>query len=288
MMLRLLIWVAILGAGWIAGSLYPAPAAITAPVAQRLPDLAARLGIDDVTLDQLRRYMTEEQLTELRRDASSLAARAGEAIVVEEASDASVAEQIASLPTTEASAVAARAAETADDVQAFEARLGVCGGMNVANAPRTDSERRVVDYTRTVDVNGVQIARNPTIGACLSSSFGPRGRGQHRGVDYHSPTGGPILAAADGTVIEARYRDDFGNMLLIDHGQGVYTRYAHLSSFAHGVVEGSRVEAGQQIGLMGNTASYQIPIHLHYEVLTGDYNTPRASFGLTPRSPLAN
>ena len=42
------------------------------------------------------------------------------------------------------------------------------------------------------------------------------------------------------------------------------------------------MHAGDQIGLMGNTAGYQAPIHLHYEVLTGDYNTPKQSFGLTP------
>ncbi|HVK80976.1 MAG TPA: M23 family metallopeptidase, partial [Verrucomicrobiae bacterium] len=128
---------------------------------------------------------------------------------------------------------------------------------------------------------------NPTRNACLSSAFGPRGSGQHNGVDYYSTNGGPILAAADGEIIEAKYRDDYGNMLLIDHGNGVYTRYAHLSSFAEGVVPGARVTAGQQIGLMGNTASYAIPIHLHYEVLAGDYNNPRASFGLTPRSPFS-
>ena len=77
-------------------------------------------------------------------------------------------------------------------------------------------------------------------------------------------------------------------MLLIAHGEGVFTRYAHLSSFAPGVVAGARVASGQQIGLMGNTASYAIPIHLHYEILTGDYDTPSASFGLTPVSPFAD
>jgi murein DD-endopeptidase MepM/ murein hydrolase activator NlpD len=115
--------------------------------------------------------------------------------------------------------------------------------------------------------------------------MGARSGGMHKGIDYYSPTGGVVSAAADGVVIERKYRDDYGNMLLIDHGHGVYTRYAHLSSFADGIVEGSHVRAGQQIGLMGNTASYQIPIHLHYELLLGDYNNPRASFGLTPHSP---
>jgi murein DD-endopeptidase MepM/ murein hydrolase activator NlpD len=157
--------------------------------------------------------------------------------------------------------------------------------MTVSNAPPADAQRHVVNYKPRINVNGVALATNPTHGACLSSAFGPRGRGRHNGVDYHAADGGPILAAGDGVVREAKYRDDYGNMLLIDHGNGVFTRYAHLSSFAAGIVEGAHVEAGQQLGLMGNTASYAIPIHLHYEVLTGDYDTPRASFGLTPNSP---
>ena len=107
----------------------------------------------------------------------------------------------------------------------------------------------------------------------------------HKGVDYYSPSGGAIAAGGDGIIVERVYRDDYANMVLISHGNGVYTRYAHLSSFADGVVEGARVRAGQQLGLMGNTASYQIPIHLHYELLIGDYANPKKSFGLTPHSP---
>ncbi len=68
-------------------------------------------------------------------------------------------------------------------------------------------------------------------------------------------------------------------MLLIDHGNGVYTRYAHLSAFARDLNVGATVAAGDVIGLMGNTASYAIPIHLHYELLLGDYTNPRGSFG---------
>jgi len=106
-------------------------------------------------------------------------------------------------------------------------------------------------------------------------------------LDYYSATGGPISAAADGVVIERVYRNDYGNMLLIDHGNGVYTRYAHLASFGEGVEIGASVSAGQKIGMMGNTAGYRVPVHLHYEVLLGDYNTPRGSFGLEARSPFA-
>jgi len=266
---------------WIIGSVYPAPATITDPITRHAPSLAARLGIDEVSIESLQRLLSEEELTRIRREASELAARTGEAIIVERDAE-SVAQQIASLQTAPA-AVRANAA----GLQVFERTLSICPGMTVSNAPAADAQRRVTNYAPFVNVNGTRLAVNPTIGSCLSSSFGPRGSGQHKGVDYYAAAGGPILAAADGVVVEALYRDDFGNMLLIDHGGGVYARYAHLSSFADGVVSGARVTAGQQIGLMGNTAAYAIPIHLHYEVLTGDYNNPRRSFGLTPNSPFS-
>jgi murein DD-endopeptidase MepM/ murein hydrolase activator NlpD len=281
----------LIGAGWLGGSLYPAPAAITAPIAQRVPDLAARLGIDDITLDRLQSYMSAEQLELLRNEASALAARAGEAVEIER-DDAALQAALASLEdapaaSTPIAAVAPGATPAPPGAATFETALSLCPSMTVSNAPPSDSARRVSNYAPVVNINSVALAVNPTRGACLSSAFGPRGRGQHRGVDYYSGAGGPILAAGDGTIVERKYRDDYGNMLLIDHGQGVFTRYAHLSSFATDALLGSRVAAGQQIGLMGNTAAYSIPIHLHYEVLVGDYDTPRQSFGLEPRSPFA-
>ncbi len=276
----------LIGAGWLGGSLYPAPAAVTAPIARHAPDLAARLGIDDISLDRLRAFMSAEQLAHLRQEASTLAARAGEAVVIER-DEAALRDALATFEDAPITATPIATNVTAPTISAFEAALTLCPGMNVSNAPAFDGARRVRDYAPVVSVNGVALAVNPTIGACLSSAFGPRGRGNHRGVDYYSGQGGPILAAADGVVIERKYRDDYGNMLLIDHGGGVFTRYAHLSSFAPDVLEGARVAAGQQIGLMGNTAAYAIPIHLHYEVLLGDYDTPRQSFGLEARSPFS-
>ena len=76
-------------------------------------------------------------------------------------------------------------------------------------------------------------------------------------------------------------------MTLIDHGGGVYTRYAHRASFVRGPSPGVSVRAGDALGLMGNSGSYQIPIQLHYEVLPGDYRTPKASFGLQPADPMS-
>ena len=77
------------------------------------------------------------------------------------------------------------------------------------------------------------------------------------------------------------------NIRAINHGGGVYTRYAHLAGFDYNVDVGDDVAMGQQIGLMGNTSDNPIPIHLHYEILTGNYDTPKKSFVLTPVNPLS-
>lgn len=272
--------------GWIVGTFYPAPPVITDFVQQRQTLLAHRLG--ELNLQSLQNVLTPDQLNTLQHEASNLAARAGQAIVVQHVSDADVrnVEAAAMTPVSftmpNAAAPSANAAGTST---AFDSQVVLCPGMTISNAPAADAQRHVLHYTPTVNVVGVTLGLDPTHGACLSSGFGARGSGMHKGIDYYSPSGGPIEAAADGVVIERVYRDDYGNMLLLDHGHGVYTRYAHLSSFADGIVEGARVHAGQQLGLMGNTASYQIPVHLHYELLLGDYANPKQSFGLTPHSP---
>ena len=274
---RGLVWgVCFMLIGWLAGSLYPAPSAVTEPIAERLPAIAARLGVDDLSMARLNHLLSADQFARLRREASDLSAAAGESITIER--DDGPVEVQADVP------VAIAATNTAG-ASVFENQLSLCPRMSVANAPATDASGRVRNYARIVDVGGVAIAINPTLGACLSSSFGARGGRMHKGLDLHAANGGPIFAGGDGIVTERKYRDDYGNMLLIDHGNGVYTRYAHLSSFANDVVVGAHVAAGQRIGLMGNTASYQIPVHLHYELLLGDYSNARGSFGLTPHSP---
>jgi murein DD-endopeptidase MepM/ murein hydrolase activator NlpD len=247
-------------AGWIAGSIYPAPQSLT---------------------EKLNRPAIEARLRAVSQTALESAIATGKMIAVEEVGE----EQLADTPELAALSPQSITTQSAAAPIAFEQKLALCPGMTISNAPDKDAAGDVANFAALVEANGLPLAVNPTHGACLSSGFGPRGARTHRGVDYHSATGGPILAAAPGTIIELKYRDDYGNMLLIDHGHGVYTRYAHLSAFQKGLAVGSKVEAGDQIGLMGNTAGYPLPIHLHYEVLTGDYNTPKASFGLEARDP---
>lgn len=165
------------------------------------------------------------------------------------------------------------------------ALVKTCKGMSVSNAPRVNGQRLVVDLPERRIVNGIAVRTVPVTEGCLSSGHGPRGGKIHRGVDFHHPTGSHVISGASGTIVEAGYRDDYGNYLIIDHGEGVYTRYAHLASFGQGIRTGKKVEDGQTLGRMGNTAGWPMPIHLHYELLTGNYDTAKRSFGLTSANP---
>ncbi len=104
-----------------------------------------------------------------------------------------------------------------------------------------------------------------------TSPFGPRMHPilrqlrNHNGVDWAAPTGTPIYAAAAGKVIRAGVAGGYGNVVFIDHGNGMETRYAHMDRFAPLGRVGARVQAGDQIGFVGTTGRSTGP-HLHFEV----------------------
>jgi len=85
----------------------------------------------------------------------------------------------------------------------------------------------------------------------------------HEGVDVSAPMGAEIEAPAAGVVTEVAWEDGYGNILVIDHGYGLVTKYAHCSRILVG--RGARVKRGQRIALVGSTGLATGP-HLHYEV----------------------
>lgn len=103
----------------------------------------------------------------------------------------------------------------------------------------------------------------------VNSGFGVRsdpfrgGRAMHAGVDMPGPVGTPIYATADGRVGRSGWYGGYGNLVELEHGRGIQTRYGHLSSIL--VAPGTRVKRGQVIGLMGSTGR-STGSHLHYEV----------------------
>jgi len=90
--------------------------------------------------------------------------------------------------------------------------------------------------------------------------------GHHSGTDLGSDLGTPVVATNSGKVVMARQLRVHGNMVVIDHGGGVYSGYAHLSSFA--AAEGQAVKAGDIIGYVGNTG-LSTGAHLHWEMSVG-------------------
>ena len=104
----------------------------------------------------------------------------------------------------------------------------------------------------------------------ISSEFGYREQPiagastNHKGMDFAAPAGTPIYAAASGTVTSASYSDNAGNMIVINHGNGLQTYYMHCNSMY--VRAGQTVSKGQNIGAVGSTGNSSGP-HLHFQVM---------------------
>ncbi|MBX7115052.1 MAG: M23 family metallopeptidase [Myxococcaceae bacterium] len=113
----------------------------------------------------------------------------------------------------------------------------------------------------------------------VTSDFGPRldpytsDRVMHAGLDIAGPHGKEVIAPSDGTVVFAGLEGGYGNVLVVDHGYGIKTRFGHLASIK--VKPGERVKRGQVVAALGNTGRSTGP-HLHYEVrVNGIAQNPR-------------
>lgn len=106
----------------------------------------------------------------------------------------------------------------------------------------------------------------------------------HEGVDFRAEVNTEVYATGDGIVTFAGRKGAYGILVEIDHGFGIVTRYAHLSSYESDLKTGSEVERGQVIAYSGNTGRSAGP-HLHYEVLVNDKPSDPINFMIADISP---
>ena len=134
-------------------------------------------------------------------------------------------------------------------------------------------ERKLNNARPNVERRQALAAATPSIwpvAGWLSSSFGRRsdpftgGADFHSGLDISADRGEPVRATADGSVESARASGNFGNLVVLNHGYGIATRYGHLSRFA--VFEGQQIKKGDIVGYVGSTGRSTSP-HVHYEIL---------------------
>lgn len=126
----------------------------------------------------------------------------------------------------------------------------------------SDSDKTVIKASNSNAILGW-----PTVGGYISSTFGKRWGKLHKGIDIartNRSTSPAIIAAEEGVVEKAgNTGNGYGNMIVIDHGNGLKTLYAHLASLD--VKAGQKVERGEKLGIMGRTGN-STGIHLHFEV----------------------
>lgn len=126
----------------------------------------------------------------------------------------------------------------------------------MANFSRSPSS----EISPSVSANGFTY---PVLNGYVSSSFGSRG-GSHKGHDIAAPYGSPVYSIKSGVVVTSTYRRDYGNIIVVDHGGGIQSLYAHNSKLLVSI--GDTVSTGQIIAQIGSTGN-STGNHLHLEVI---------------------
>ena len=150
--------------------------------------------------------------------------------------------------------------ENAEDVKTNDletAKANLFEKFNIVEKELEEEERSTI--------NGIRLAFLP-VGGTITSRYGVSSRlrvSTHTGLDIAASTGTDIKAVADGTVISAKYTGSYGNLVKIDHGNGIETWYGHTSKMY--VKEGETVKAGDIIAAVGSTGNSTGP-HLHFEI----------------------
>lgn len=132
-----------------------------------------------------------------------------------------------------------------------------------------ENQEAVNTASRGVALRGTGQLAAPVSAVRVTSNFGPRWGRTHLGVDLGMPTGSPISAADSGTVIFTGYSGSYGNLVKVDHGNGIVTYYAHCSAII--AKQGQAVKKGETIAKVGSTGNSTGP-HLHFEVRVNGEN----------------
>jgi murein DD-endopeptidase MepM/ murein hydrolase activator NlpD len=185
--------------------------------------------------------------------------------------------------------------------EATESRLSELQQSRAAQAQaRAELDRRIADFRREADAlsaeegrltrliaeqersrRGQVVSTGPVsasglvwpVRGVVTSEYGQRWGRLHAGIDVSAPTGRPIVAAQTGRVIQSGWMGGYGNSVVIDHGGGFTTVYAHMSRIA--ASNGSSVSRGTVIGYVGSTGNSTGP-HLHFETrVNGSPQNPR-------------
>ncbi|AWI89723.1 peptidase M23 [Methylobacterium sp. DM1] len=241
----------------------PAPVADTAPrVRKPFPTPGLRMG-------------GEDRVEIIGHDSAARLSRLEEAL-----------QRVAEAQSRSVAGIARQAARSAERFRDLIARTGLSParfdappagvggplvplGTDAFESALADARRQIDEETHLRRVAAALPFRQPLPGdLTFTSSFGARldpftrGYALHTGVDMRVETGTPVQATAAGRVTAAEYAGGYGNMVEVDHGRGLVTRYAHLSGTAVSV--GQRVEAGTVVGFAGSTGR-STGSHLHYE-----------------------
>jgi murein DD-endopeptidase MepM/ murein hydrolase activator NlpD len=153
-------------------------------------------------------------------------------------------------------------ASITEDRESVLAEIDALAQQSAELAARIRQAQQQSSIPAVVSPTGSGILGWPVSGP-VTSGFGWRWGRMHEGIDIMVGEGTPVRAAAAGTVIHAGWLGGYGNLVVVDHGGGISTAYAHNSSYASSI--GQSVAAGQVIAYSGNTGNSSGP-HVHFEV----------------------
>lgn len=153
-----------------------------------------------------------------------------------------------------------RAESSSGDAQASASKTSASKASAQSSSGDSTGTAQTSGSGYTAPVDGATVITPYHLAGSMWSS------GYHTGVDFAASTGTTVKAVGPGTVVSAGWGGAYGNEVVIQHSDGSYSQYGHLSSLA--VSAGQSVSGGQQIGLSGSTGNSTGP-HLHFEIRTG-------------------